>query len=66
MDPSRDLALIEAVALDILGDKDGAFKQISIWLASNPQQLSTLAQDDSWELKDVREDPKYAAAFKSK
>jgi hypothetical protein len=49
-----------------LGDKDGAFKQISIWLASNPQQLSTLAQDDSWELKDVREDPKYAAAFKSK
>ena len=38
MDPSRDLAQIEAIALDILGDKDGAFKQFSIWLASNPQQ----------------------------
>ena len=66
MDPSRDLAQIEAVALDILGDKDGAFKQISIWLASNPQQLGTLSQDDSWELKDLREDPRFAATFKSK
>jgi len=66
VDPSRDLAQIEAVALDILGDKEAAFKQISIWLASNPQQVSSLDQDDSWELKDLRDDPKYAAAFKGK
>jgi hypothetical protein len=66
VDPSRDLAQIEAVALDILGDKEAAFRQISIWLASNPQQIGSLDQDDSWELKDLRDDPKYAAAFKGK
>jgi serine/threonine-protein kinase len=66
VDPSRDLAQIEAVALDILGDKEAAFKQISIWLASNPQQVGQLDQDDSWELKDLRQDPKYASAFKGK
>ena len=56
--PGRDLAQIEAIALDILGDKDGAFKQISIWLASNPQQAGALDQDDTWELKDLRDDPR--------
>jgi serine/threonine-protein kinase len=66
VDPSRDLAQIEAIALDIVGDKEGAFKQISIWLASNPQQVGALDQDDTWELKDLREDPKYAATFKGK
>jgi len=65
VDPSKDLAQIEALALDILGDKEGAFKQLSIWLASNPQALGG-GQDDSWELKDLREDPRYAAALKGK
>ena len=66
VDPGRDLAQIEAIALDIMGDKEGAFKQISIWLASNPQQVGQLDQDDSWELKDLRTDPKYSATFKGK
>jgi TolB-like protein len=66
VDPSRDLAQIEALALDILGDKEAAFKQISIWLASNPQQVGSQGQDDGWELKDLREDPKYAPAFRGK
>ncbi|HET8833458.1 MAG TPA: hypothetical protein VFN08_01920, partial [Gemmatimonadales bacterium] len=66
IDPSRDLAQIEAIALDVLGDKEAAFKQISIWLARNPQVVGTAGQDETWELKDLREDPKYAATFKGK
>jgi serine/threonine-protein kinase len=66
MDPSRDLAQIEAIALDIMGDKEAAFKQILVWLASNPQQVGQLDQDDTWELKDLRTDPKYSATFKGK
>lgn len=64
MDPNRDLAQLEAIMLDILGDKDGAFKQLSVWLASNPQQVGQLDQDDTWELKDLRDDPKFSATFK--
>jgi TolB-like protein len=66
VDPNRDLVQVEALVLDVLGDKDGAIKQISVWLASNPQQLGTLNQDEGWEFKDLREDPKYAATFKGK
>jgi TolB-like protein len=66
VDPSRDLAQIEAVAMDILGDKDEAFRLLSIWLASNPQQVGSASQDDTWELKDLRDDPRFAATFKRK
>jgi eukaryotic-like serine/threonine-protein kinase len=66
VDATRDLAQLEAIALDILGDKDAAFKQLSIWLASNPQQAESMSDDDSWELKDLREDPRFAATFKPK
>ena len=66
VDPGRDLTQIEAIAMDILGDKEAAFKLILVWLASNPQQVGQLDQDDSWELKDLRTDPKYSGTFKPK
>jgi eukaryotic-like serine/threonine-protein kinase len=66
IDAGRDLAQLEAIARNILGDKDEAFKQLSIWLASNPQQVGGLDKDDSWELKELREDPRFAATFKRK
>jgi len=66
VDSGRELLQLEAVALDILGDKEGAFKQLSIWLATNPQQADGLDKDETWELKDLREDPRYAATFKQK
>jgi eukaryotic-like serine/threonine-protein kinase len=66
VDPNRDLVLVEALVLDVLGDKAGAVKQYTVWLASNPQQLGTTNQDQGWEFKDLREDPKYAATFKGK
>jgi len=66
VDPNRDLVVVEALMLDVLGDKAGAYKQYSIWLASNPQQLGTANQDEGWEFKDLREDPKYAATFRGK
>lgn len=65
VDAGRELAQLEAVGRMVLGDRDEAFKQLSVWLASNPQQLEGLDKDDSWEFKDLREDPRFAATFKS-
>jgi hypothetical protein len=66
VDGGRELAQLEAVGRMILGDKDEAFKQLSVWLASNPQQLGAMDQDDSWEFKELRADPRFAATFQSK
>jgi hypothetical protein len=66
IDSSRELALLEAIARMIIGDKDEAFKQLSVYLASNPQQLEGLDKDDSWESKEFRSDPRFAAMFKQK
>ena len=44
VDPGRDLAQLEAIARNVLGDKDEAFKQLSVWLATNPQQVEGLEQ----------------------
>jgi len=66
VDGGRELAQLEAVGRMILGDKDEAFKQLSVWLASNPQQLGSMNQDDSWEWKELRADPRFAATFQNK
>jgi serine/threonine-protein kinase len=59
VDPSRDLALLEAQTRVVLGDHDGAFRLLSTYLAANPQQQAFLAKDQSWWFKDLREDPRW-------
>jgi tetratricopeptide (TPR) repeat protein len=61
VDAGRDLAQLEALARLVLGDKDEAFRQWSVWLASNPQQLESLEQDDSWEFKELLNDPRFTS-----
>jgi hypothetical protein len=64
VDAGRDLLQLEAIGRILVGDKDEAFKQFSAYLASNPQRLEGMDQDDSWEAKTLREDPRFAAIFK--
>jgi TolB-like protein/tRNA A-37 threonylcarbamoyl transferase component Bud32/tetratricopeptide (TPR) repeat protein len=66
VDSGRELPQLEAIARWIIGDKDEAFKQLSIWLASNPQQLEALDKDDSWEFRELRKDPRFKALARSK
>jgi TolB-like protein/tRNA A-37 threonylcarbamoyl transferase component Bud32 len=66
IDTGRELPQLETIGRWILGDKDEAFKQFSVYLASNPQVLENLEQDDSWEMKDMLADPRFAATFLSK
>lgn len=58
IDPERELAELGAIVYTILGDKDEAFKQLSSYLASNPQQRQAVA---SWEFRGLESDPRYVA-----
>jgi len=66
LDSERELPQIEALVYMVLGDRDEAFNQLSIYLASNPQRLESLDKDDSWEFRDLRSDPRFVALFKAK
>jgi hypothetical protein len=59
VDPDRELLYFGAFAHNILGDKEEAFRLLARYLASNPQQRASLAKDQSWWLRDLRNDPRY-------
>jgi eukaryotic-like serine/threonine-protein kinase len=61
VDPTRDLAQWEAIAQTILGNKDQAFRQLSIFIASNPQQRVSFDKEELWWFRDLRSDPRWAA-----
>jgi TolB-like protein/predicted RNase H-related nuclease YkuK (DUF458 family) len=59
MDQTRDLAQLEAVVRTLVGDRDEAVRQLSIYLAANPQMRKGMAQDDTWWWRDLRDDPRF-------
>ncbi len=61
IDPTRDLAQLEAVVHVILGDRDEALHLLSTYVAANPQFRATMARDEGWWWKDLRDDPRFAA-----
>jgi serine/threonine-protein kinase len=61
VDPNRDLIYLEVIVRTFLGDMDEAFRLLSLFLASNPNQRETMARDQLWWFKDLRADPRYQA-----
>ena len=59
MDQTRDLAQLEAVVRTLVGDRDEAVRQLSVYLAANPQMRQGMAQDDTWWWRDLRDDPRF-------
>jgi hypothetical protein len=49
------------VAQTILGNKDQAFRQLSLFVASNPQQRASLGKEELWWFRDLQNDPRWAA-----
>jgi TolB-like protein/tRNA A-37 threonylcarbamoyl transferase component Bud32/tetratricopeptide (TPR) repeat protein len=62
-DATRDLAYYEALVRIQLGDKDEALKLLSTYVAANPQRRDGIAKDDSWTMRDLRSDPRFATLF---
>jgi serine/threonine-protein kinase len=61
LDPARELAYVEGAVRAWTGDKDEAVRQISLWLAANPQGRENLALDESWYWRPIRDYPPYRA-----
>ena len=60
IDPTHDLAYYEAQLRAQLGDRDEAFRLLGVYLAANPQRRDGLARDDTWTMRDLRSDPRFA------
>ncbi len=60
VDPIRDLSYLEAIARTWLGDYDVALERLSEFLAANPAQAASFADDDGWWLADLRKQPGWA------
>ncbi|HET7600768.1 MAG TPA: serine/threonine-protein kinase [Gemmatimonadales bacterium] len=59
LDQTRDLAMLEAMVRTMLGDRDEAFRQLSLYLAANPQMRAGMSRDQTWWFRDLRADPRY-------
>ena len=63
IDATRDLAYYEALVRVQLGDKDEALRLLSTYVAANPQRRGGIANDQSWMIRDLRSDPRFATLF---
>jgi len=63
IDSNRNLSDLAAQAYLILGDKDAAIKELSVYLAANPQGAFS---GDAWWFRDLRDDPRYRALIGAK
>jgi serine/threonine-protein kinase len=59
VDQTRDLALLEAIARTLLGDRDGALAQLDLYYRANPHLRASMTEDQSWWWRDLRQDPRY-------
>ena len=59
IDPTRDITQLEAVVHLILGDKEEALRLLGTYVAVNPQVRASLAKDQTWWFRDLRDDPRF-------
>jgi len=59
LDPTRDLAYLEAIAHTLLGNRDKAFELLAQVVAVSPAQRRGFAVDQTWWFRDLRRDPRY-------
>ncbi|HEV8399662.1 MAG TPA: serine/threonine-protein kinase [Gemmatimonadales bacterium] len=65
VDPSRDLVYLEVALRSILGDRDEAIRLLTLYLATNPQERASLANDHTWWFAQVRTDPRFQALVRT-
>jgi serine/threonine-protein kinase len=66
VDPSRDLVYLEVALRSILGDRDEAIRLLTLYLATNPQERASLANDRTWWFAGVRDDPRFKALVRTR
>jgi eukaryotic-like serine/threonine-protein kinase len=61
IDPTGDLAYLEAMARTQLGEKDKAISLLSRYYAKNPQRKAFISHDEAWYFKSLENEPRYKA-----
>ena len=61
VDPTRDLAYLEAIVHNLIGDGEEAIRLLNTYYATNPQLRASLAKDETWWFRNLRDDPRYKA-----
>jgi serine/threonine-protein kinase len=59
IDPNREVLYFEAALRNRLGERDESLRLLEQYLATNPQDRSTLANDQSWWWRGVHDDPRF-------
>ncbi len=57
VDPARQLAWMAAITWTWLGEYEEALRQFGTFLAANPSQIQSFAEDQTWWLEDLRKQP---------
>jgi hypothetical protein len=58
LDPTRELANWEAWVRTLVGDRDEAFRLLSLYLSANPQERPTGKETTGW-LRELQSDPRW-------
>jgi hypothetical protein len=59
VDPNRELVYFEAALRNRLGERDESLRLLGLYVATNPQDRNTLANDQSWWWRGVHDDPRF-------
>jgi eukaryotic-like serine/threonine-protein kinase len=59
VDVTRDLAMLEAIVHNLLGQRTDALDDLEVYYGANPQLRAGMRRDETWWWKDLREDPRW-------
>ena len=59
VDPTNDLVYLEVAARNVMGDREEAIQLLQRYLATNPQDRESLARDETWFFRGLRDDPRF-------
>ena len=61
VDPTNDLMYLEVAARNVMGDRAEALRLLKTYVATNPQERESLARDETWFFRGLRDDPQFKA-----
>ena len=64
VDPTRDLVYMDIFVQALLNDHGEAIKSLKIYLAANPGERKSLAEDTGWWFRGLQDDPKFQQIVK--
>jgi len=61
IDPVMELVYLEMLPRNLMGDREEVLNLLRTYLQANPQERASIAKDDTWWLRGLRDDPRFRA-----